>query len=203
MRLRCAYSQPHSKHFGRPGDGTCKHLPWKNHVHPKLFQAQSGPLTPYMTECNFLFLVKRIFSKLLKERSSIIVEDYTLRVSFRKYRQRLEGICEMVFIPNLGAFHKLIIEASQNKGRSTLGNSQCVRHFHTLIFMPSALGVFCPPPPFFFSYCSIVNSVLLSSPASCLYPGNTQQIEIPHYGQFVKRDEGLYCRGRGRIANHS
>lgn len=48
--------------------------------------------------------------------SLIIVGDYTLRVSFQKYRQRLEGICEMVFIPNLGTFHKLIIEASQNKG---------------------------------------------------------------------------------------
>lgn len=47
--------------------------------------------------------------------SLIIVRDYTLRVSFQKYSQRLEGICEMVFIPNLGAFHKLIIEASQNK----------------------------------------------------------------------------------------
>lgn len=46
----------------------------------------------------------------------------------------------MVFIPNLGTFHKLIIEASQKQGRNTLGNSQCGSHFHTLIFMPSAWG---------------------------------------------------------------
>lgn len=39
----------------------------------------------------------------------------TFRVSFQKYGQRLGGICEIVFIPNLSAFHKLIIKASPNQ----------------------------------------------------------------------------------------
>lgn len=66
----------------------------------------------------------------------------------------------MVFIPNLGAFHKLIIEASQNKG-GVRWEILSVSHFHTLIFMPSASGLFLPPS--LFSKCAIVNSRLFSS----------------------------------------